>query len=142
MTTMSLPPVAKSFYTHCKKCETDRYHTVLAHPTNTTAKIKCEVCAKTSTWKAQSSAAAKKRAATEAAGRSPRARNSHKEQWNTLCGADVKAEEHDYNLKKKFEANTVLKHPKFGRGFIRSTQTDKIEVVFEDEVKMLMHNRS
>lgn len=142
MASMSLPPVAKSFYTLCKKCDTDRYHTVLAHPTSTTAKIKCEVCAKTSTWKVPSTAAAKKRAATEAAGRSPRARNSHREQWQTLCGTEAKADEQAYNLKKKFEVNTILNHPKFGRGFIKSTQIDKIEVVFEDEVKMLMHNRT
>lgn len=139
---MSLPPVAKSFYTFCKKCDTDRYHTVLAHPTSTTAKLKCEVCAKPSTWKLPSSAAAKKRAATEAAGRSPRARSSHKEQWKTLCQSGNDVQENDYNLKKKFEANTILKHPKFGVGFIRSVQIDKMEVVFEDEVKMLMHNRS
>lgn len=137
MSTISLPPVAKSFYTYCKKCETDRYHTVLAHPTATTAKIKCEVCAKTSTWKAPSNAAAKKRAA----GVSPRARSSHREQWATLISTNEKTEQNDYNLKASFKVNTVLNHPKFGKGFIKSTQNDKIEVVFEDEVKMLMHNR-
>jgi hypothetical protein len=142
MTTISLPPVAKSFYTFCKKCETDRYHTVLAHPTSTTAKIKCEVCGKTGTWKAPSTAAAKKRKAGEAAARSPRARSSHREQWESLLQTNAAAEENDYNLKKKFEVNTLLKHPKFGRGFIRAAQSDKIEVVFEDEVKMLMHNRN
>lgn len=141
MSSISLPPVAKSFYTFCKKCETDRYHTVLAHPTSTTAKIKCEVCAKTSTWKVPSTAAQKKRKAADAAGKSPRARSSHREQWELLLNSNATAEEQDYNLKKKFEANTLLKHPKFGRGFIKSTQSDKIEVVFEDEVKMLMHNR-
>ena len=141
MTTISLPPVAKSFYTFCKKCETDRYHTVLAHPTPTTAKIKCEVCAKTSTWKVPTTTAAKKRAASENAAKSPRARSSHREQWDLLVNQNTTAEENDYSLKKKYEPNTLLKHPKFGRGFIRSTQPDKIEVVFEDEVKMLMHNR-
>lgn len=141
MTTISLPPVAKSFYTFCKKCETDRYQTVLTHPTSTSAKIKCEVCAKTSTWKLPTTAAEKKRKASANAGKSPRARSSHREQWELLLSSNATAAEEDYNLKKKFEPNTLLKHPKFGRGFVRATQPDKIEVVFEDEVKMLMHNR-
>ena len=141
MASISLQPVAKSFYTLCKKCDTDRYHTVLAHTSNTTAKLKCEVCGKTSSWKLPSTAASKKRA-TAAAGPSPRARNSHREQWQQLVGNDTTSAEVAYNLKNKFEPNTLLKHPKFGRGYIKSTQPDKIEVVFEDEVKMLMHNRT
>jgi hypothetical protein len=141
MTTISLPPVAKSFYTFCKKCDTDRYHTVLAHPTPATAKIKCEVCGKSGTWKLPTSSAAKKRAASESAARSPKARSSHREQWETLVQSNGTATEETYSLKKKFEANTLLNHPKFGKGFIRTAQADRIEVVFEDEVKTLMHNR-
>ena len=44
MNQLILPPVAKSFYTFCKKCDVDRYHMVLAHTSSTTAKIECEVC--------------------------------------------------------------------------------------------------
>jgi hypothetical protein len=141
MTTISLPAVAKSFYTFCKKCDTDRYHTVLAHTNSSSAKIKCEVCGKTSNWKVPTTAAAKKRVASETAAKSPKARSSHRQQWESLLQTNSAAPEESYNLKKKFEVNTLLNHPKFGKGFVRSAQSDRIEVVFEDEVKTLMHNR-
>ena len=47
-----------------------------------------------------------------------------------------------YNMKSKFDKNTKLQHPKFGMGFIKDAMSDKIEVVFEDEVRTLIHNRT
>lgn len=137
---MSLPAVAKSFYTFCKKCDTDRYHMVSSHPTPTSAKMKCEVCGKASTWNLPKTAAQK--AAVKKEGVAKKARTNHKDQWETFMQTHAKAPEQAYNLKVKFEANTILKHPKFGKGFIKETFSDKIEVVFEEEVKFLMHNRA
>ncbi|MGE5084935.1 MAG: hypothetical protein ACM3MG_01440, partial [Bacillota bacterium] len=67
----TLPPVAKSFFAFCKKCDADRYHVVLAHTSATSAKIKCEICGsqktyslpktQTKTGKPLTGAAAKKR---------------------------------------------------------------------------------
>jgi hypothetical protein len=135
----ALPAVAKSFYTFCKKCNTDRYHMVQNHPTPTSAKMKCEVCAKTMTWKPPKTASQK--AAIKKEGVARKARNTHKDQWELFLQTHANAPEHDYTLKGKFEMNTVLKHPKFGRGFVKESLADKIEVVFEDEVRFLMHNR-
>lgn len=139
MAQMSLPPVAKSFYTFCKKCETDRYHMVTAHTTSTQAKMKCEVCGKVMTWSLPKTSSQKAAAKSQRA--TTRGRSSHREQWELLLQSNATAPEMDYNLKTKFEVNTLLKHPKFGRGFIKEVLSDKIHVVFEDEVKTLMHNR-
>lgn len=136
---MSLPPVAKSFYTFCKKCETDRYHMVMTHTSSTQAKMKCEVCGKTMTWslpKTSNTPGSSKPKTSTA-----RSRSNHREQWELLLQTNAAAPEKSYNLKTKFEVNTLLNHPKFGRGFIKEVQNDKIFVVFEDEVKTLMHNR-
>ncbi|QDK37168.1 hypothetical protein [Bdellovibrio sp. NC01] len=145
MTMNTLPPVAKSFFAFCKKCDADRYHVVLAHTTATSAKIKCEICgsqktyslpkAQTRTGKPLTGAAAKKREQTLNSRKS-----SHRNEYDMLMsneGAATAA----YNMKSKFEKNTKLQHPKFGLGFIKDAMTDKIEVVFEDEVRTLIHNR-
>jgi len=137
---MSLPAVAKSFYTFCKKCDTDRYHMVQSHPTSTSAKMKCEVCGKLMTWNLPKTAAQK--AAVKKEGVARKARSTHKDQWELFMQNSAKSPELNYNLKQKFEVNTILIHPKFGKGFIKEAQQDKIEVVFEDEVKFLMHNRT
>ncbi|MFN8945822.1 MAG: hypothetical protein ACK5WZ_14495, partial [Pseudobdellovibrionaceae bacterium] len=45
-----LPSVAKSFFAFCKKCDADRYHVVLAHTSDKSAKLKCEVCKSIKSW--------------------------------------------------------------------------------------------
>ncbi|MFM6929504.1 MAG: hypothetical protein ACKOX6_13630 [Bdellovibrio sp.] len=145
MTMNTLPPVAKSFFAFCKKCDADRYHVVLAHTSATSAKIKCEICgslktyslpkAQTKTGKPLTGAAAKKREQTMSSRKS-----SHKNEYEMLM-ANGSAATSAYNMKAKFEKNTKLQHPKFGLGFIKDAANDKIEVVFEDEVRTLIHNR-
>lgn len=146
-TMTALPPVAKSFNTFCKKCDGDRYHTVLAHTTSTSAKMKCEVCGSTSTYKLPKAgaAAAKKRVLGGAAAKRKETaennrKNAHNEEYHQLlekASDDVSS----YNMKMKFSANVKLQHPKFGLGFVKSVQADKIEVIFADEVRNLVHNR-
>jgi hypothetical protein len=145
----TLPPVAKSIFVFCKKCDADRYQTVLAHTSATGAKIQCEVCKAKSTWKLPKvkiskpagarnlAGAALKRKTASAAAR----QNAHSTEYNNLLAA-TNAEAVPYNMRSKFTVNQKLQHPKFGVGFIRSTQADKIEVVFPDEVRMLVHNRT
>lgn len=145
MTMNTLPPVAKSFFAFCKKCDADRYHVVLAHTSATSAKIKCEICgslktyslpkAQTRTGKPLTGAAAKKREQTMSSRKS-----SHRNEYEMLM-SNEKASTATYNMKGKFEKNTKLQHPKFGLGFVKDSMQDKIEVVFEDEVRSLIHNR-
>lgn len=141
----TLPAVAKSFYAFCKKCDADRYHVVLAHTTATSAKIKCEICgsqktfslpkASTKTGKPLTGAAAKKREQTMSSRKS-----SHRNEYEMLM-SNESAPTNSYNMKGKFDKNTKLQHPKFGLGFIKEAASDKIEVIFEDEVRTLIHNR-
>jgi hypothetical protein len=141
----TLPPVAKSFYAFCKKCDADRYHVVLAHTTATSAKIECEICkskktyslpkASTKTGKPLTGAAAKKREQTMSSRKS-----SHRNEFDMLM-SNENAKVMPYTMKAKFEKNQKLDHPKFGMGFIKEAQSDKIEVVFSDEVRTLIHNR-
>ena len=145
MSVSTLPAVAKSIFAFCKKCDADRYHVVLAHTSATSAKIKCEICgsqkafslpkAQTRTGKPLSGAAAKKREQTVNSRKS-----SHRNEYDMLM-ANEKAQTLPYNMKGKFEKNTKLEHPKFGIGFIKDVVNDKLEVVFEDELRSLIHNR-
>lgn len=145
MSLNALPAVAKSLFTFCKKCDADRYHVVLAHTSSTSAKIKCEICsstkayslpkAQTKTGKPLTGAAAKKREQSLNARKS-----SHKHEYEMLM-ENCAGEAVNYNMKAKFSKNSKLQHPKFGLGIIKEALGDKIEVVFEDEVRTLVHNR-
>lgn len=136
-----LPPVAKSFFTFCKKCDVDRYHTVLAHTSETSAKIECEVCHSKRKYTLPTAKKVK-------TARSPRAstmnqrKSNHQSEYQQLLISLAAMEEKPYSLKAKFEIANKINHPKFGVGIVRSVQIDKIEVVFSDEVKLLIHNRT
>jgi hypothetical protein len=141
--TNQLPAVAKTVFTECKKCGAERYHVVIAHKTATSAKVKCEICGATKTYKLETAGAKKRPLTGAAAKRKEQAatakKNAHQEEYQTLMNSDVDTVA--YNMKSKFSANTKIKHPKFGTGFVRLVQPEKIEVVFEDEVRQLVHNR-
>ena len=82
--TNELPPVAKNFYTFCKKCDSDRYHVVLAHTTSTSAKIKCEVCASVKKYTLPKAPSASRKAAGAAlAARNKVARESARRSSHT-----------------------------------------------------------
>lgn len=142
MTTNALPPVAKSFHTFCKKCDADRYHRVLAHTSATSAKIECEICKSKKTYslpKAGSSVA--KKSTGTGAKRVAVRKNSHADEFNALMLNRGAEKGMPFSIKTKFEMDQKIDHPKFGPGFVKTVQLDRIDVMFEEELKTLMHNK-
>lgn len=141
-----LPTVAKSFYAFCKKCDADRYHVVLAHTSTTSAKLKCEVCASIKSWslpKAQE----RKMAGGSKTAKAPSARtvaarqSAYVTNYENLLKTNEAKAGHAYNIKTKFDLNHKIEHPKFGLGVVTAVFSDKVEVAFSDESRVLMHNR-
>jgi hypothetical protein len=146
MSELTLPPVAGRVYTVCKKCDAERYHIVLAHTNATSAKVECEICHSKKTYKLAGSKPAKAKAVTGAAATKKAAaaesrKSAHSKEYGELVsksGGDAA----NYSMKTKFANNQKIKHPKFGVGVIRISLPEKIEVMFEDEVRVLVHNRA
>lgn len=47
-----------------------------------------------------------------------------------------------YSLKEQYEENMVIEHPTFGVGFVNQILSEtKIEIIFKDGVKRLVHNK-
>jgi hypothetical protein len=146
MTEQTLPAVASRVYTVCKKCDAERYHIVLAHTTATSAKVECEICHSKKTFKLAGSKPSKPKAVTGAAATKRAAaaetrKNAHSKEYGELI-ASAEGDAETYSMKAKFAMNQVIKHPKFGMGVIKSSLPDKVEVMFEDEVRTLVHNRA
>lgn len=141
MTQITLPPVAKSFFTFCKKCDVDRYHTVLTHTSSTSAKIECEVCHSKKTYNLPKSGSSVKRVSGAGAAKTASRRNSHADEYNQLMMNRGSEEGLPFSIKTKFELDQKIQHPKFGAGFVKTVLQDRVDVMFEDEVKTLMHNK-
>ncbi len=142
MTQAVLPPVAKSFHTFCKKCDVDRYHIVLTHTSSTSAKIECEVCHSKKTYTVPKEGSMAKKAKVAGAAKVPRARkNSHADEYNSLMLNRGAEKGIPFSIKTKFQMDQKIEHTKFGPGFVKTVQPDRVDVMFSDEVKTLMHNK-
>lgn len=134
-----LPAVATNIHLMCKKCAVERYHVVVAHTAAGAAKVKCEVCGASSTFKL---AKAKKTSSGPAKKRTPKkAEVDFAAVWSDLksqIGTDGIL---PYNMKTKFNLANAIQHPKFGVGFVTSATAEKIEVVFQEGGRALVHNR-
>ena len=141
-TDAALPQVAKSLFTFCKKCNADRYHRVLAHTSTSKAKIECEICKSKKTYTAPKAGATPVRKKAPGVKGVGGRRTSHADQYNTLMlnrGTETGV---PFNIRTKFEVNQKIDHPKFGPGFVQSVLIDRMDVMFSDELKTLMHNKT
>jgi hypothetical protein len=68
-------------------------------------------------------------------------RSSHNAEYALLLETYEKANPISYSIKATFTKNQKIDHPKFGLGVVRDVQLEKIEVIFPDEVRNLVHNR-
>lgn len=136
-----LPAVASNFNTYCAKCESDRYFKVLTHKTATSAQIQCEVCKSKKTYKiaAVSTGTKVKKAAGAVAIRNKA--NAHQTLFLALRAKHSNLSPIPYTVKSKFEAGRSIEHPKFGVGYIQTALPEKIEVVFAEATRFLVHNR-
>lgn len=140
MSQLTLPPVAKSFYMFCKKCDADRYHMVLAHTSATTAKTECEICKSKKSYSLPKAGAAKKTGTTNST-KTSRAKSHTGEYENRIQNQQAK-EAIPYSMKTLFTEKQKIQHPKFGIGFVQKAEIDRIDVIFSDEVKVLIHNKN
>lgn len=139
MTQITLPPVAKSFFTFCKNCNAERYHKVLAHTSSKSAKIECEVCHSKKSYSLPKTGGVKK-ATTSGKGSGPR--KTHSDQYNQLMMNRGSEKGLPFNIRSKYELDQKIDHPKFGSGFVTNVLVDRVDVIFQDEVKTLMHNKT
>jgi hypothetical protein len=136
---MTLPPVAKSFYMFCKKCDGDRYHTVLAHTSSTKAKMQCEICKSIKAYSLPKASSTRKPGSTNST-KNSRAKSHTGEYENRIQNQQAK-EAIPYSTKTTFVEKQKINHPKFGIGFVQRTAIDRIDVIFADEIKILIHGK-
>lgn len=128
-----LPEVGKNIYIACKKCDRERYFKVITHISATSAKTECEVCKTKKTYKLP---VAKKPRVSKALAASRAKVNSD---WQKMVQDRTDTKKIPYRINTKFEVDQILEHPMFGLGIVTKSLPAKIEVIFEKEMKVLIH---
>lgn len=135
MTLKSLPRVASNVYLPCTSCDREgSYHRVLAHTSSTSAKTQCEICGKKKNLKLdapKSSGTRRARTTTTTQG---------EKQFHQLL-EQFEETSTPYSIRGQFPKDTVIEHPKFGKGVITASHQDRIQVLFRDGVRDLIQNR-
>lgn len=133
----TLPPPGQNIFAPCKKCGADRYHKVLAHTGDRKAKVECEVCHSKKTYTQP-----KPKKARVSRPKKAKAKNQGPElpSWETLQTSIGTGKVSNYRMTEAFQAQTAIQHPSFGVGFVTSVTPNKIEVVFKESVRLLVHN--
>lgn len=60
--------------------------------------------------------------------------------WSEVREKFGKEKAPKYSMTAKFEVNTGLEHPKLGWGYVLSNLNDRLEVLFEDGIRILISN--
>lgn len=138
----SLPPVARNIFVFCKKCDKDRYFKVITHTSSTSAKLQCEVCKCHRNYSIEEKNQYVPTGARKAT--TPKLTSSKSKTasaWVLLKEQYRGPEAVNYAMSQKYTDKQCLIHPTFGVGFVTKSLPNKIEVVFSEGVKELLHDR-
>lgn len=138
--------VGKEILAHCNKCKLTLAHMVVAMKGPTEIdKVMCKTCKATHTFKDPS--AKKAKPAVSKIVRSAKGSSSRKVSepnsviWERMINKATAAAV-DYSIRTEFKSGDVINHPTFGQGIVeRSIDSNKIEVLFRDDSKVLLHNK-
>lgn len=136
MTTFS---VGKDVLSYCGKCKLPLGHIIVSmKDTNTIGKVQCNTCKGTHMYKDPSLKTKKVKASTTK--RTRKKSVSVGELWIEEMGK-ITGKAKAYSIREKFEAGDIIDHKKFGPGIVQNLVDDKIEVLFQHELKLLVHGK-
>jgi len=128
----------------CTRCKRDNVHVIIAVWEGAVKKVQCKSCNQEHLFR-------RPRAGRPAPARPARAagRRSHHppepspaERWKeALAGKDPTGAK-QYSMNGSFAAGDLIRHTSFGQGLVsKLVPPDKMEVMFEDGTKVLVHRR-
>ncbi len=128
---------------YCTKCKMLLGHTIVAMVETKIARVRCNTCMGEHAYRA-SVPGTKRAAKTDAAAKKPRATATRAKKpealpFETLFeGRDLSAARR-YSPKERFAEDEVIEHPTFGLGLVQAVREDKIDAVFKQGPKTLIH---
>jgi hypothetical protein len=132
----------KEVLSYCGKCQLKLAHVIMSMKDAVTPhKVQCKTCNGTHSYKAQATSTATK-------GSSPRSKSalvtkSAEQLWNEAMRIHGNRDKKEYTIRAKFLIGDYIVHPSFGEGFVQANlSNDRIEVLFRNDIKNLVHGKS
>ena len=128
----------KEVLSYCGKCKLSLSHIIVSMKDERTfGKVQCNTCSATHAYKDPATKTKKVKSKKATTGRKKSI--SVTELWTEeLSKSAGKAK--DYSIREIFIVGELLDHKKFGPGIVQTIIDGKIEVLFQHEIKTLVHN--
>ncbi len=135
----------------CTKCRMDLGHRVVAVVALEPKRVECLTCHTQHNYRAPKGAkdpqpklaGPKKTTAKTPGKRMTKAAAQLLSDWETRVSNQSVAAFTNYNINTEFAVDQLVRHKKFGEGYVAEILSDnKINVVFKDGTKTLVHGRS
>lgn len=138
----------------CTKCKLMLNHRIVAMKGGTPAKVDCQTCKTTHNYRARppgekAEKAPKVEAGMSGSSRAPRPSSAEKalaaerertRTWEKSIAGKSLSDFRSYRTTEHFADGDLLRHVKFGDGVVlRIIDSNKIEVLFQDEPRILAH---
>jgi hypothetical protein len=121
---------------HCPKCKADTSHVIVSKYEDEIRRVQCKTCDDVHSYR-------KPRGEEEGEGEpsKPAKKVKAKPTWEQVM-AKSKKPPRPYALGDYFKEMEIVSHPKFGVGYVtENIGSDKIEVTFQTDKRVLIHNR-
>lgn len=126
----------------CPKCKADTAHTVITKYEDEVRRVQCSTCGDVHAYRKPRGeveedipepVAAKKRAAAK--------KPTWQEAYDKIGHNKANNLARPYTIRDHYHEGDIVSHPKFGVGFVTEISEGKAEVTFQDERRVLVHNR-
>jgi hypothetical protein len=140
--------VGKETLSYCTSCKMDLNHIIVALKGDRIAKVQCLTCKKEHAYKAakgvtepgKAAAKATRTSKKKAASADEDTNHSIEAEWQKLMLAHKDMPTKGYSTKGNFGLGDKISHPTFGDGIVgKLIYPNKIEVIFQMDVKVLIH---
>lgn len=138
---MSKFTVGKDVLSYCMKCKLSLSHIIVSmKDPSTLGKVKCNTCQTIHAYRDPSNQGKKVRTRSIIPGAKSKS-ISVSELWTEQMSKMTTGKPKTYSIREKFLEGDVIDHKKFGPGIVQVLIDDKIEVLFQHEMKLLVHGK-
>ena len=133
----------KEVLSYCGKCKLPLGHTIVSmKDAGTIGKVECNTCHAVHMYKDPSTKTKKVKGSGTTSKRKNASRKtvSVGQLWMEEMGK-FSGKAKGYTIREVFEVGDIIDHKKFGPGVVQNKIDDKIEVLFQHEIKLLVHGK-
>lgn len=135
---MSKYSAGKEVISHCGKCKLALSHTIVSmKDSSTIGKVECKTCKATHAYKDPSTKTKKVRSKSMIPGGRSKSMSVN-DLWTEEIGK-AQGKPISYSIRHTFSAGDMIDHKSFGLGIVQGIIDGKIEVLFQHDIKTLVH---